>query len=140
MDPHLHVVNLHSDPLNVAAEIVTHQTEQFISYQFSVLSRQEWPPVWSFVFVAHLLQSLPYCPVRDDLTLVVTSSYLNYCSSSQTSLVILLWPLASTRYFCPENWRTLDILSFQTIFCKPWRWWMDLILLVLWCILLFSIC
>jgi len=58
-----------------------------------------------------LLQGLMCWVVRDALLQMdVTSMYLSYSclSISWTSLIIILWPLESTRHFLPQNWQSLD--------------------------------
>ncbi len=76
-------------------------------HPFPVLSWQERHPVGSFAAVGHLLQGSTCCVFRDGIlhSLVVTSGYLSYCCllSTLASLLILLWPLTSTRHFRPHN-------------------------------------
>lgn len=76
--------------------------------QFLVLSLQELELVWSYA--AHLCR---LCIQR------CFSAYFSYNEwlfrvpvsflSAQSSLAILLWPLASTRYFQPEHCHSLDV-------------------------------
>ncbi len=64
-----------------------------------------------FLFLAH--RSVTRCDLQlqrcSSAYLTVTVAFL----SSQTSLVILLWPLASTRHFHPQNCHSLDMFYFS---------------------------
>ncbi len=79
---------------------------------FPFLSWQERHQVSSSAAVAHLLQGLTCCELRDGIwhTLVVTSDYLSYCCLSIISNQSAHSPLINFR---PHNCRSLDIFSFS---------------------------
>jgi len=110
MDPYLYVVYAKFWPyhLNVSAEIQTHQTRQCFCFFFVQFWWARVNYSLSFLFLAD--RSGSQCVV----IIWVTVAFL----SSWNGLAILVWPLASTRHFCPENCCSLDIFSFRTILCE----------------------